>query len=78
MATAKRTEAGLLNRTKRPFLNVGKFLREVWNELQRVVWPDHEETKGYTLVVMIAVVIVALWVGIWDLVFGNLLDLLIR
>ena len=77
MSTAKRTEASLLDRIKRPFLNIGKFLREVWNELQRVVWPTHEDTKGYTMVVIIAVVIVAFWVGFFDLIFGKLLDLLV-
>jgi preprotein translocase subunit SecE len=77
MSTAKRTEVGLLDKIKRPFLNIGKFLREVWSELQRVVWPTHEDTKGYTAVVIITVVIVAVWVGFWDLIFGKLLDLLI-
>lgn len=78
MAIVKKAEAGLLDKVKRPFLNIAKFLREVSSELQRVVWPDHEETKGYTAVVIIAVVIVAIWVGLWDAVFGNLLNLLIR
>lgn len=75
MATGKTQEGGFLVRVKRPFLNISKFLREVYNELQRVVWPTHDETYGFTVVVIIAVMVVAAWVGIWDLVFGRLVGL---
>lgn len=72
MATGKVQDGGLLARVKRPFLSIGKFLREVWNELQRVVWPSHEETYGFTIVVIVAVVVVAVWVGFWDLLFSQI------
>ena len=78
MATGKTQEGGFLAKLKRPFLNFAKFLREVWNELQRVVWPTHDETYGFTVVVIIAVVVVAIWVGAWDLVFGRIMELLIK
>jgi len=77
MAT-KVSAGGLILRMKRPFIKLGQFLREVWQELQRVVWPSHEETKGYTMVVIITIIIVALWVGFWDLIFGELVNLLER
>lgn len=72
MATGKTQDGGFVGKLKRPFLNVAKFLREVWNELQRVVWPNHEETYGFTIVVIVAVVIVAIWVGFWDLIFSRI------
>jgi len=75
MATGKSQESGFLTKLKAPFVNISKFLREVWNELQRVVWPSHDETYGFTVVVIIAVMVVAAWVGIWDLVFGRLIGL---
>jgi preprotein translocase subunit SecE len=78
MATPKAADSGFIMKVKRPFLNIGRFLREVWNELQRVVWPTHEETKGYTVVVIIAVVIVAVWVGFFDLTFGQIVGALER
>lgn len=78
MATAKAAEGGFIAKLKRPFVNMGRFLREVWSELQRVVWPTHEESKGYTVVVLVTVVIVALWVAIWDYMFGSLVGLLER
>jgi len=76
MAPSKQQSVGLVTRLKRPFLALGKFLREVWNELQRVVWPTNEECYGYTLVVIVGVVVVAAWVGLWDLIFTRVMALL--
>jgi preprotein translocase subunit SecE len=76
MAPGKQQREGLLPRIKRPFLSLGKFLREVWNELQRVVWPTNEECSGFTVVVIIGVVVVAAWVGLWDLIFRQLMLLI--
>lgn len=76
MATGKAQDGGFLAKVKRPFLNIGKFLREVWNELQRVVWPTHDETYGFTVVVILAVVVVAVWVGFWDFLFSRIVALL--
>lgn len=76
MATGKGASNGLWERLKRPFMSLSKFLREVGNELQRVVWPSHEETYGFTVVVIIAVVITAIWVGFWDYIFSNIVTLL--
>ncbi|NPV49558.1 MAG: preprotein translocase subunit SecE [Armatimonadetes bacterium] len=76
MAPTKQQSVGLLARLKRPFLNLAKFLREVWNELQRVVWPTNEECFGFTLVVIVGVLVVAAWVGLWDLVFTRLMTLI--
>ena len=76
MATGKSQDGGFLARLKRPFLGIAKFLREVWNELQRVVWPTHEETSGFTFVVIVAVVVVAVWVGVWDFFFTKVVGLL--
>jgi preprotein translocase subunit SecE len=76
MAPSKQQGEGLAAKLKRPFLNLSKFLREVWNELQRVVWPSNEECSGFTVVVIIGVVVVAAWVGLWDLIFRQLMVLI--
>ena len=68
--------ARIVARVKRPFQNFARFLREVWAELQRVVWPSHEETYSYTAVVIIAVVVVAIWVGFLDLIFTTIVQAL--
>jgi len=66
----------MLDRITRPFKSMWRFLREVWWELQRVVWPSHEDTMGFTGVVIVAVIIVSLWVGLLDLIFTNLVTAL--
>jgi len=74
MATTKTQQRGFIAKLKSPFLSLGKLLRDVWNELQRVVWPSHEETYSFTIVVIIAVIVVAAWVGFWDLFFVKLVS----
>ncbi len=54
------------DRIMQPFINAVRFFNEVWTELQRVVWPSHEETYTFTVVVIIALLIVAAWVAILD------------
>lgn len=66
----------MLQRIRRPFRRIGNFLKEVWMELQRVVWPDHEETYAFTGVVVVAVGIVSVWIGILDFVFTRLIGAL--
>jgi len=61
---------------KKPFRSVARFLKEVWAELQRVVWPSHEETYAFTGVVIVAVAIVAVWVGVLDFLFTKLVGAL--
>ena len=72
MATTGTARVGLGARVKRPFQNLSRFLREVWGELQRVVWPSHEETYSYTAVVVIAIAVVAMWVGVLDFIFASI------
>ena len=56
----------LVDRLKAPFLKLGRFLREVVFELKRVVWPTKDEAYSFTAVVLIAIGIVAVWVGSLD------------
>jgi len=84
MATAKKQSSApnkqqktpLLQQITRPFTSLWRFLRDVYSELQRVVWPNHEETYSFTVVIIIAVAIVAVWVGVLDLFFTRIMSLL--
>lgn len=76
MATAQREKGGIINRLKSPFVRLFDFLEDVWHELQRVSWPSHQETYAFTVVVIIAIIIVSIWVGVWDLLFTQLLAFL--
>ncbi|NSW58754.1 MAG: preprotein translocase subunit SecE [Armatimonadetes bacterium] len=76
MATPKPAKAPLLSRIATPFRNLWRFLRDVYSELQRVVWPSHEETYSFTVVIILAIAIVAVWVGVLDLFFTTLMSIL--
>lgn len=56
----------------------GKFLREVRAELRKVVWPNRKELTTYTIVVIVATVASALFLGAVDLIFSQLIALLSR
>ncbi len=76
MAASKAQAGSFVHKLARPFTNTWNFLREVWQELHRVVWPSHEETYTFTVVVCIAVVIVGTWVGALDWICTQLVALL--
>ena len=66
----------MVERLTRPFKKIGSFVKDVWMELQRVVWPSHEETYAFTGVVVVAVAIVAAWVALLDIVFTTIVGAL--
>ena len=54
------------------------FVYEVKSELKKVSWPNKDELIGATAVVLITVAILAVFVGICDLIFSRVINLLIR
>jgi preprotein translocase SecE subunit len=76
MATGKNQGTSIGTRLARPFVNGWRFLKDVYAELQRVVWPSHEETYSFTVVVILAVAAVAAWVGVLDFVMANVMKIL--
>jgi preprotein translocase subunit SecE len=59
-----------------PYRSLERFLRDVVLEMKRVVWPSKDETYTYTVVTVIATVVVAAWVGAWDMIMTNVVRLL--
>lgn len=55
-----------------------EFFAETRFELRKVVWPTRQETMQTTLVVMVAVVVVSLILGGFDLLISQLTKLLWR
>lgn len=55
-----------------PFSRLAIFLRQVINELRKVVTPTRKELLSYTAVVLVFVVIMMVLVSILDVAFGNL------
>lgn len=58
-------------RPRNPFAAVALFLRQVMDELRKVVTPTWRELVSYTLVVLVFVVIMMLLVTGLDTVFGS-------
>lgn len=52
-----------------------EFLKDVYQELMKVVWPDRSQTWKYTIVIMILVTIMGFVFGLFDLGANFLLGL---
>ena len=52
-------------------VGVAQFSREVRSELRKVAWPSRSETKNYTVVVILTIVVVTAVVAGLDWVFSN-------
>jgi preprotein translocase subunit SecE len=53
-----------------------RFAREVQGELKRVSWHNRDQLRQSTAVVLIIVLVLALYVAAWDLVFKTLARLI--
>ncbi len=56
---------------------VTRFLNEVRQEVRKVTWPTRQETIRYSLMVIVASLIVAAYLGGIDFVVSRFLDILI-
>ncbi|MFO8173318.1 MAG: preprotein translocase subunit SecE [Longimicrobiales bacterium] len=54
------------------------FLEESWAELQRVTWPDYQQLKNATWVIIAFSVVVALVIWLMDKFSGALINLILR
>ncbi len=50
-----------------------QFLREVRGELRKVAWPTRAEVVNYSIIVLVAVVILTAYVAVLDYGFGEVL-----
>ena len=50
-----------------------QFLTEVKNEVDRVTWPSRKEAMGGTAVVLLVVLIMAIFLGLVDLLLSKII-----
>ena len=62
--------AGILRKTQ-------TFVEEVQVEMRRVTWPDREQLRNATIVILIFVIILAFIIGAMDSVFSWLVRTLV-
>jgi preprotein translocase subunit SecE len=58
------------------FARIADFVRGVRNELKRVSWPNRDQLRQSTAVVLIIVLVLGAYVAAWDFVFQNLARLI--
>lgn len=68
-ATPKRGEK---TTGRNPFKKLGRFLREVVEQLRKVVYPTRRQLITYSIVVLVFVGIIMAYIGGLDLLFGDL------
>ena len=57
---------------------VTKFFRNVVHELKRVTWPSRKALLTYTVVVLVTIAIFAVLLGLYDFIFLQLVELLVK
>ncbi|MGF1473304.1 MAG: preprotein translocase subunit SecE [Rubrobacteraceae bacterium] len=71
--------AGGAQKKKQPVGRIARlreFVRGVRSELRKVSWPNREQLRQSTIVVVIIVLILGVYVAAWDLVFSTLARLI--
>ena len=56
---------------------IGKFFSQVKTEMKKVAWPTRNELISSTIVVLISTLILALYIGVCDLVLSRCVNFLI-
>ena len=60
------------------FERIKNFFREVKIEIKKVVFPSMEEVKGSTKVVVVMVLIIAIFLGLIDLLLSKLVGIAVK
>ena len=58
------------NKKQNVFKRIGRWFREMRSELKKVVWPSKSQMINNTLVVLACVVVVGVFIWIFDAVAG--------
>ncbi|HOV21391.1 MAG TPA: preprotein translocase subunit SecE [bacterium] len=57
---------------------ISDFFNEVKAELKKVTWPEKKMLKRTTVIIVIFIFIMALYIGIIDLIFSKVIILFLR
>ena len=55
----------------------GRWFREMRSELKKVVWPTPKQTANNTVIVIVCVIIVGIFIWIFDFIANSAIDLLL-
>ncbi|MBI4252852.1 preprotein translocase subunit SecE [Candidatus Uhrbacteria bacterium] len=51
-----------------------KYLRDSYNEMRNVVWPNRRQVIMHTILVIVFSVLIALFLGVLDMIFAFILE----
>ena len=57
---------------------VSRYWKETRGELRKVTWPTREESQRLTVIVIAVTILFALFLWVFDLLFSNVIQLLIE
>ena len=60
------------------FDRIGRWLRELKSELKKVQWPSKKQTVNNTVIVIACVLVVGVFIWLFDFVAGGLINALIN
>ena len=60
------------------FSRIGKWFKEMKVELKKVQWPTRKQTVNNTLIVIACVVVVGVFIWVFDFVAVNVIDIIIK
>ncbi len=57
---------------------ISRYWKETRGELRKVAWPSREDSQRLTLIVIAVTLMFALFLWVFDLLFSNVIQLLIE
>lgn len=60
------------------FSRIGRWLRELKSELKKVQWPTAKQTVNNTVIVIICVIVVGIFIWLFDFAAGGIIKALIK
>ena len=58
-------------------LGITKFIGEVKTEMKKVAWPSKDELVSSTVIVLVSVFLLAIFIGVCDVVLSRIVHFLI-
>ena len=59
------------------FARIGRWLRELKSELKKVQWPTKKQTINNTLIVIACVIVVGLFIWVFDFIAQGVINILL-
>lgn len=53
---------------------ITKYFKESYSEIKKVTWLSKKDTYDYTIIVIVASLVIAAFLGVFDLLFNYLLS----